>query len=181
MTDECAEILALAAALRPREFTQMIAYWRSDGFAASHWLAEWVSGSREPLLPVTAVQNAEGHDVAIHAGDAIDRELRDARRDYLQNLDDIKRLLRANAGLEAKYIVSIEKPSKERLEELEAVVSDAKSCLCGEIREVWQRQHRTPWRIKRGLGPCCYSAWTADGQPDVVQWLNQNRKEQATA
>lgn len=180
MSDQRSEILELAQGIESEKFQRMIAYWRSDGFAASKWLGEWVSGSREQPLPVTVVTNDKGHDVAIHAGDALDKQMRDDRRTYMANEADIKRLLRANLGLQAKYIVPIEKPSKERLDEINSLVSDAGSCKCGEVKEVWQREHKTPWRIKAGLGPCCYSSWRASGLEQSVFLRHHRSTEQAS-
>lgn len=159
---EISEIVALAGSLRPREFAARIDLWRKGGLPGGIG-EEMVKRSRSLPMPQL---------------DRMDRELQLAMRTYSANLDDALRLLRTCVGLEDKYLFAIEVASKEMRE----MASDAESCLCSNTRELWERKkNRTPWRIKAGLGPCCYSSWAAAGRPDKMQWLHLMRKEQATA
>ena len=162
LSSDRADILSIAYALKPDLFVGRLEYWRRGGLPAGG-SEDQVSRSRSYPLPSL---------------DRVDRELQEALRAYRDNLSDTVRLLTACSGLEAKYLFDIKVAS----EDVRELATDSASCMCSNTKELWERQRRkTPWRIKRGLGPCCYSSWSADGQPDIGPWLKARRSEEANA
>lgn len=127
-----AEMCELAASLKPREFRARIDMWRRGGLPGGV-SEEMVKRSRSASMP---------------ALDRMDRELQLANRTYAANLDDIRRLLAANVGLELKYLFKIEVASKQLAE----MVSDDPQCIvCGMPAK----------RLKAGRCSTDYNWWTA--------------------
>jgi hypothetical protein len=169
--NELDEIRVLLPTIRPRAFQSRLAYWRRAGIAGSS-LGDRVSGTRAAKLP--------------HF-DRTDEQLNAAETAYKLAVDSFVasfgtgdhkgalRHLRAAEMLERKWLVPIRALNAEELKELDTMVSDAASCLCSNTKELWLRTHRTKWRLKRGLGPCCYSSWSQDGRPEISPWLLLNR------
>lgn len=172
------EIAELAPKLSPRKFASRLAYWRRADLPAGG-LSERVGGSRGHKLP---------------AFDRTDVQINQAEQDYKRAVDGFLsemsvgdhvaalRQLRKAETLERVWLIPIDKLDAEQLKALDGMISDAAQCMCSNTRELWERMgRRTPWRIKRGLGPCCYSSWAAVGMPDIGVWLKLNRATEAAA
>lgn len=178
MSDSIEQIRDLAPKIRPRAFAARLAYWRRGGLPAGG-ASERVGGSRGHKLP--------------HF-DRTDEQINQAEADYAEAIDGFLeqlgqgdhgaalRQLRKAETLERVWLVPIDRLDAEQLKALDGMISDAAQCLCSNTRELWERMgRRTPWRIKRGLGPCCYSSWAAVGMPDIGVWLKLNRATEAAA
>lgn len=149
-----AEILEAASVLRPRAFFGRIDYWRS-GAGGSSW-GEYVTRSSEQPLPVSGDDGGPK--------DRLDRELQKARREFRDDLDDARRLLAHAHALQVKYLIDVH----EGTADLNDLVTDSPVCRrCKGTKEMWVKEHRSPWRIKSGLGPCCYATWVNQGRPDL--------------
>ncbi len=158
------EIQSLAGTLRPRAFFGRIDLWRS-GAGGSSW-GEYVTGSSERTIPVTQPTDKEGKPTGPPMlKDRLDRDLQVAKRQYRDDIEDARRLLAHANALQAKYLFDIEVASADLVD----LVTDSPVCRkCKGTKEMWVRAKRkSPWRIKAGLGPCCYSAWNAAGRPDL--------------
>ncbi len=149
------EIVQMAGTLHPDAFFARIDYWRSGGPGSS--LGEFVTSSSTQHLPV------DGKDGG--PKDKMDRALQVARRQYRDDIEDALRLLTHAAVLQGKWLFPIVVADPDLVD----LVTDSPICRkCKGTKEMWTRAKRkTPWRIKAGLGPCCYSAWNAAGRPDL--------------
>lgn len=159
-----AEILEVASLLRPRAFFGRIDYWRS-GAGGSSW-GEFVTGSSEPSIPVTQPTDSQGRATGPPmVKDKTDRELQKAKREFRDDLDDVRRLLGHAHALQVKYLFDVH----EGTADLNDLVTDSPVCRrCKGTKEMWVRdRHKSPWRIKAGLGPCCYATWVNQGRPDL--------------
>ncbi len=156
------EIVAVAVLLRPRAFFGRIDYWRRGSLPTGAG-GDYVSGSRTPAMPEL---------------DRTDRELQQASRQYRDDIEDARRLLAHAHALQVKYLYAVEVASPELVD----LVTDSPVCRkCKGTKEMWTRAKRkTPWRIKAGLGPCCYSAWNAAGRPDLPP-MDARGMEEASA
>lgn len=96
--------------------------------------------------------------------DRVDRELQQASRQYRDDIEDARRLLAHANALQQKYLFVVEVASAELID----LVTDSPVCRkCKGTKELWLRGHKSPWRIKSGLGPCCYATWVNNGRPDL--------------
>lgn len=177
-TDAISQIQELAPKLSPRAFHRRMDYWRRASFPAGG-LSERVGGSRGHKLPAF-----DPTDARLNEAEAQYREAWDGAADAW-NARDFRltlKLLRKCELLEQVWLVPIAVLDGEALKALDGMISDAASCMCSNTKELWERgKHRTPWRLKAGLGPCCYSGWRAAGAPDKTAWLKLNRPLEAEA
>lgn len=141
--------------------------WRSGAGGSS--LGEYVTRSSVQPLPVN------GEDGGLK--DRLDRELQVAKRQYRDDIEDARRLLAHANALQAKYLFVVEVASADLVE----LVTDSPVCRkCKGTKEMWTRaKHKSPWRLKAGLGPCCYSGWRAAGSPDLPPMDARTMKEAA--
>ena len=161
LSEDRVQILSLATGLRPPQMLERLEYWRKGAGATA--MSEMVKKSRSTTIPTL---------------DALDRRIQLAQRSYIDCISDAARLLVTAAALEKAWLWKIDVAPAD----LQDIVSDSTSCMCSNTRELWERENRrTPWRIKRGLGPCCYSSWTAEGQPDIQVWLRARRSQETSA
>jgi hypothetical protein len=171
------EIIEFAKLLRPRAFFGRIDYWRSG--AGDSWLNEFVSGSSEPSIPVTQPTNEQGKPTGPPMlKDQLDRQLQLAKRDFISDIDDARRLLAHAAALQQKWLFDIERADPTLVD----LVTDSPVCRkCKGTKEMWVREkHKSPWRIKAGLGPCCYATWINQGRPDLPPMDAKTMEEAAS-